>query len=279
MSIDLSCYISGFKLDTPFVLASGIIGNEHSLILRALDEGASAVVTKTVFKEPRNGYPPPVYFENEFYALNAVGLPNNGIADFSNEIKKAKESNKPVFVSVGGYDIEEYAYVAKQAVQAGADGIELNLSCPHVKATGSEIGTDPNLIRQIVEAVKEAVGQKPVFAKLTPSTDDIVRLGKAALDAGTDGFTAVNTARGMAFDPVLEAPLLSNYYGGVSGRALHPMAVYAVYALRKKFPKPQFLGWVVSTRAVTRSISYWPEPTPFRWEALFRVKATESLES
>jgi dihydroorotate dehydrogenase (NAD+) catalytic subunit len=242
MDVDLSCIVGGLRLDAPFVLASGIVDNEHSLILRAFDAGASMVVTKTVFKNPREGYSPPVYYENEFYALNAVGLPNKGITSFSSEIKKAKAAAKPVFVSVGGYDAEEYACVAKQAVQAGADGLELNLSCPHVKSTGAEIGADPSLIKQIVEAVKENVVDKPVFTKLTPNTDDIVKLGRAALDAGADGLTAVNTARGMGFDPFLETPLLSNFYGGVSGKALHPIAVYAVYALRKNFPDAPIFG-------------------------------------
>lgn len=240
--MELSCRVGPLTLENPFVLASGIASNEHSLIARALKSGAAAAVTKTVFKEERKGYPAPIYYESPSYSLNAVGLPGKGIKAFVDQIRKAKQFGKPIIVSVGGTSVEEYGEVARLAAEAGADAIEINLSCPHVEGTGTEFGSDPKLVRKVVENVKSSAKGRPVFAKLTPNTHSIEELGAAAVDGGADGLTAVNTLRGMAFDPVLERPVLSNVYGGVSGRALHPVAVYSVYALRKALPKTPIFG-------------------------------------
>lgn len=240
--MDLSCTLSTLTLENPFVLASGIASNEHSLIVRALRSGASAAVTKTIFKGERKGYPAPIYYESPSYSLNAVGLPGRGIAAFTRDIAKAKGYGKPIIVSVGGNTPEEYGEVARLAVEAGADALEVNLSCPHVEGTGMEFGSDPTLVRRVVEQVKSSAGAKPVFAKLTPNTPNIAQLGAAAVEAGADGLTAVNTLRGMVFDPILEQPVLSNTYGGVSGRALHPVAVYCVFALRRALPKTPIFG-------------------------------------
>lgn len=240
--MNISCWVGNLILQSPFVLASGIAGNEYSLLLRALRSGASAVVTKTIFKDERNGYPPPIYYESPNYSINAVGLPGKGVDRFLEHIRRAKTLEKPVIVSVGGTSIEEYGSVAAAVAKSGADGVEINLSCPHVEGTGTEFGSDPELIRRVVEEVKSAVGDKPVFAKLTPNTHSIEGLGLAAVEAGADGLSAVNTLRGMVFDSVLEEPVLSNVYGGVSGRALHPVAVYCVYALRKALPHTPIFG-------------------------------------
>jgi dihydroorotate dehydrogenase (NAD+) catalytic subunit len=240
--MDISCDLAGLRLDGPFALASGIVGNDYSLLIRALTSGASLVVTKTVFRDERKGYPPPIYYATPNYSINAVGLPGKGIAAFSDHIRKVKAAGGPIVVSVGGNSVEEYGEVARLAVEAGADAVELNLSCPHVKGTGTEFGSDPKLVGEVVETVKSAVKAKPVFAKLTPNTLGIEDLGVAAVRAGADGITAVNTIRGMVFDPTLEAPVLTNLYGGVSGRAIHPIAVYCVYALRRALPDAPIFG-------------------------------------
>ncbi|MEM0271232.1 MAG: dihydroorotate dehydrogenase [Thermoprotei archaeon] len=240
--MDISRMVCGLSLQTPFILASGIAGNEYSLLLRALRSGASAVVTKTIFKDERRGYPPPIYYESPSYSINAVGLPGKGVHAFLEHVRKAKVLGKPIIVSVGGTSVEEYKYVAGLVAKSDADALELNLSCPHVEGTGTEFGSDPKLVKEVVEEVKSVAENKPVFAKLTPNTHSIEDLGLAAVEAGADGLTAVNTLRGMVFDPILEQPVLSNVYGGVSGRALHPVAVYCVYALRRALPSTPIFG-------------------------------------
>ncbi len=240
--IDLRAKVGRLQLDSPFMLASGILGNEHSLIMRAYRAGASAVVTKTVFNNARSGYTPPIYFENEYYALNAVGLPGTGVEHFSEELALVKEESKPLIASVGGLSPGEFSHVAQRVIDAGADAVELNLSCPHVAGTGSEIGSKPDLVKEVVFAVRDALPRALIFAKLTPNTHDIGELGKAAVEGGADGLTAVNTLRGTGFDVTLRAPLLSHGYGGVSGHALHPVALYAVQNLRTVLPDTPIIG-------------------------------------
>ncbi|MGC8962114.1 MAG: dihydroorotate dehydrogenase, partial [Candidatus Bathyarchaeia archaeon] len=181
---------------------------------------------------------------------NAMGLPNPGVQEMVKDLRAMKGLGVPVIASIYGFSAEEYGEVAK-LIEAGADveGFELNLSCPTVHGTGLEIGTDPSKVREIVKAVREAVGDKLLIAKLTPNVTDIVSVGRAAEEGGVDGVTAINTVRAMAIDIYLERPILSPGIGGLSGPAIKPIALRAVYELYRNLHVPVIgCGGIISWR-------------------------------
>ena len=221
----------GFKLANPTVLASGILGYTGDFLQRVSESGAGAVVTKSIGIEPRAGYPNPTVVQAEAGLINAVGLPNPGVNDFAEEITYAKTVVKfPLIVSVFGYTAEEYAAAAAKVVKAGADAVELNVSCPHVKDTGHEIGQHQKTLTEVIEKVRASV-KKPVIVKLSPNVTDIVEIAKRAVEAGADALTAVNTVKAMAIDVEAQRPILSNVKGGLSGPAIKPIALRCVYDL------------------------------------------------
>ena len=221
----------GFKLANPTVLASGILGYTGDFLQRVSESGAGAVVTKSIGIEPRAGYPNPTVVQAEAGLINAVGLPNPGVNDFAEEITYAKTVVKvPLIVSVFGYAAEEYATAAAKVVKAGADAVELNVSCPHVKDTGHEIGQHQKTLTEVIEKVRASV-KKPVIVKLSPNVTDIVEIAKRAVEAGADALTAVNTVKAMAIDVEAQRPILSNVKGGLSGPAIKPIALRCVYDL------------------------------------------------
>jgi dihydroorotate dehydrogenase (NAD+) catalytic subunit len=219
------------------MLASGVLGYSAESMHRVIKGGAGAVVTKSVGLQPRAGYANPTVVQAKSGLINAMGLPNPGINDYTEEIKYTKALfHAPLIVSVFGYTAEEYATVAKKAAEAGADALELNVSCPHVKQTGSEIGQNPNLLTDVVRTVKASV-KVPVFVKLSPNVTDIVHLASSAAKAGADALTAVNTLRAIAIDTETTKPILSNIKGGLSGPAMKPVALRCVYDIREKLPE------------------------------------------
>jgi len=222
--------IAGLKLRNPTILASGILGMTAECLMKVARAGAGALTTKSIGLEPREGYENPTVIQVECGILNAVGLPNPGIRRFTEEIKKLRDLKVPLIVSIYGFSSEEYAKVAEIAAETGADAIELNLSCPHIKGCGAEIGKDPEMVSLIVEMVKEAV-DCPVFAKITPNVADIKEIAKAAASAGADAITAINTIRAMAIDVEACRPILANKIGGLSGGAIKPIAVRCVYEI------------------------------------------------
>ena len=225
----LSTTLAGLRLANPTALASGILGYTGTSMQRVAKAGAGAVITKSVGIEARPGYPNPTVVQAEGGLINAIGLSNPGIADFAEEITYAKTIVKvPIIVSVFGYTAEEYAVAAEKAVKAGSDAVELNVSCPHVKDTGHEIGQNPKTLAEVVEKVKASV-KKPVIVKLSPNVTDVVEIAKAAVKAGADALTAVNTVKAMAIDIEAQMPILSNVKGGLSGPAIKPIALRCVY--------------------------------------------------
>jgi dihydroorotate dehydrogenase (NAD+) catalytic subunit len=227
----LSTNLAGLKLVNPTALASGILGYSGDSLQRVAEAGAGAVFTKSVGIEPRPGYPNPTVVQAEAGLINAIGLPNPGIADFAEEITYAKTVVKvPLIVSVFGYTAEEYATIAEKAAKAGADAVELNVSCPHVKDTGHEIGQHPKTLAEVVEKAKASV-RKPVIVKLSPNVTDIAEIAKTAVNSGADALTAVNTVKAMAIDVEAQMPVLSNVTGGLSGPAIKPIALRCVYEI------------------------------------------------
>ena len=225
----LEINLSGIKLKSPIILASGILGVSYSSMKRVIDAGAGAVTTKSIGPIPRKGYRNPSIIE--IYPgtfMNAVGLGNPGIADFVPEIEKIKNHNIPLIVSVFGDTDEVYLDVATKAENAGADAIEINISCPHAEI--SSIGIDRNLTYELVKFLKESISI-PLFVKLNPNVTNIEAIALAAEKGGVDGVVAINTVAALKIDVNTKRPILSHGSGGLSGKAIHPIAVKKVFDL------------------------------------------------
>ena len=234
--------LAGLELQNPTILASGVLGYSAESLNRVARGGAGAVISKSIGVEPRVGYANPTVVQAEAGLINAMGLPNPGIDIYAEEIRYAKTILRvPLIVSVFGYSADEYATVAGKAVAAGADAVELNVSCPHVQFTGAEIGQNPRLLAQVTEKVKAAVS-KPVIVKLSPNVADIAAMAKAAVEAGADALTAVNTLKAMAIDSETMRPVLGNNKGGLSGPAVKPVALRCVYDIREALPDVPVIG-------------------------------------
>jgi dihydroorotate dehydrogenase (NAD+) catalytic subunit len=234
----LSISFAGIKLANPTILASGILGYSEQSFQRVVHGGAGAVVTKSVGLEPRVGYPNPTVVQAQGGLINAMGLPNPGIDVYAEEIKFTKSVlHVPLIVSVFGYSADEYAAVAAKAVAAGADAVELNVSCPHVKQTGAEIGQNPRLLAEVVSKVKATI-KAPIIVKLSPNVADIADLAEVAVKSGADALTAVNTVNAMAINAETMRPILSNIKGGLSGPAIKPVALRCVYDIYEKVKVP-----------------------------------------
>ncbi len=237
---ELGVNVAGLQLRNPTALASGILGYTADSLLSIVGSGAGAVITKSVGAKPRMGYANPTVVQAKCGLINAMGLPNPGIDEYVEEISHSKTIlHAPLIVSVFGYSAEEYAQVAEKAVKAGADAVELNVSCPHVRQTGSEIGQNPMLLAEVVAKVKASVC-KPVIVKLSPNVSDIVEMAKVAVKAGADALTAINTVKALAIDVDTTLPVLSNVRGGLSGPAIKPVALRCVYDIFENVKVPIF---------------------------------------
>ena len=232
----LELNISELKLNSPLILASGILGVSYSTMKRLVDAGLGAITTKSIGPIPRKGYKNPSIIE--LYPgtfLNSVGLGNPGIENFIPEIKKIKKFKFPLIVSVFGDTIDSYIEVALKAEQAGADAIEINISCPHAEV--SSIGIDKNLTNSIVKSMKEKL-KVPLFVKLNPNVTNLSEIALAAQNGGADAVVAINTLAAMKVDINTRRPILSHGSGGLSGNAIHPIAVKKVYDLYKLLKIP-----------------------------------------
>lgn len=218
-------------LKNPVILASGIMGTTGSSLTRMADNGAGAVVTKSIGSVPKKGHPNPSMIELENGFLNAMGLPNPAYSDFLQELEIAKDNTSvPVIASIFAGDSEGFVEVADELSSANPDGFELNVSCPHAEGYGAAVGCDSCLVENITSSVCDAV-DVPVWVKLTPNVTDIVEIGKSAERGGADAVVAINTVRGMSIDINTGYPVLGNRYGGLSGRTIRPIAVKCVYDL------------------------------------------------
>jgi dihydroorotate dehydrogenase (NAD+) catalytic subunit len=228
---DLGVDLCGLRLRNPTMLASGVLDETAATMVEVARAGAGAVVTKSVGMSPREGHANPCVVELDVGLLNAMGLPNPGIEYFSEEVKAVKREGVTVIGSVIGGSEDELAAVAALMAAAGADAVELNLSCPHAKGLGTEIGSTPEDVERVCRASKERV-KVPLFAKLTPNTSSISNLAKAAERGGADAVVAINTLKGMAISPEVRMPVLANRFGGLSGPAIRPIGVRCVYEIR-----------------------------------------------
>jgi len=232
----LQVNISGLKLNSPLILASGILGVSYSTMKRIIDAGAGAITTKSIGPKPRKGYKNPSIIEiypSTF--INSVGLGNPGIDYFIKEIIEIKKYEFPLIVSVFGDSNNSYLEVATKAVNAGADAIEINISCPHAEV--SSIGIDETLTYSLVKLIKANL-KKPLFVKLNPNVTNIEEIALAAEKGGADGVIAINTLAAMTIDINTKRPILSHGSGGLSGKAIHPIAIKKVYDLYKVLKIP-----------------------------------------
>ncbi|MDD1668812.1 MAG: dihydroorotate dehydrogenase [Methanomicrobiales archaeon] len=217
--------VGGIELRNHLILAAGILGTTGASLARILREGAGGVVTKSIGPVPLDGHPGPCLVVQEGGLLNAMGLPNPS-KDFLGELEPL--SGEPVVVSIFGGDPEEFALVASWFAGSAA-GFELNLSCPHAEGFGSALGTDPELVEECTRAVK-ALG-RPTWVKVTPNVTDIAGIGRAAERGGADAIVAINTVKAMRISVPFGRPILGNRFGGLSGKAIFPIAVRCVYEL------------------------------------------------
>ncbi|WP_461866032.1 dihydroorotate dehydrogenase [Thermococcus sp.] len=231
----LEVELFGLRFENPLILASGINDKTPEQWIRAHEEGAGGVVTKSIGIKPRAGYDNPTIVELPYGLINAMGLPNPGWEGFL-EMVKGYSFDFPLIISIFGGTPEEFAFLAEKLGNV-ADAFELNLSCPHAKGYGMEIGQKPENVYEVVKAIKE-VTDKPVIAKLTPNIDDITKLGLAAEKAGADAVSAINTLKAIAIDIYARRPILSNRVGGYSGPGVKPVALRAVYDLAKALDIP-----------------------------------------
>lgn len=238
--VDLSVELCGLKLRNPVMLASGFLGASGELLKRVANTGVGALVTKSIGPEERRGYPNPTVIEPMTnVVLNAMGLPNPGYKDFLDEIAIAKEGGIPVIVSIFGSRPSEFALVASEMERAGADMIEINISCPHPNRMRETrlIGQDPHVTRKVLKSVRKAA-EIPLIVKLSPNVTYITDFVGVALECGMDAICAINTIQALEIDPFLERPVLGNLVGGQSGPsirciALRKVADIALYLQRK----------------------------------------------
>ena len=232
----LETVVSGIRFSNPLLLASGILDESAESMIRIAKSGAGGIVTKSIGMEEREGYDNPVIYElpNGLGLLNAMGLPNPGIENYEIDVKKVLNASIPVIGSIFGKNAEEFAYLAKKMEDYGVHAVELNLSCPHAKGYGMEVGVDDALVEEIVNEVKKSI-KIPVWAKLTPNTHKIVDIAKAAENA--DALVLINTVKGMAIDVDARIPVLKNVYGGLSGPCIKPIGVRAVYEVYRETGK------------------------------------------
>jgi dihydroorotate dehydrogenase (NAD+) catalytic subunit len=234
---DLSTTIGSLRLKNPTLLASGIMNEDAGSMQRMIDCGAGAIVTKSIGMQPREGYANPTVLELEFGLLNAMGLPNPGIDQYSQEIKKLQKYKTPIIGSIYAADVKEFVSLASKMKQYGAMGVELNVSCPHAKRYGLEVGCDTALLQAIVSSIKKQVSI-PVFVKLSPNVVNIVEIAQAAEKGNADAIVAINTVKGMKIDLETARPILANKTGGYSGKAIKPIGVRCVYDIAENINIP-----------------------------------------
>jgi dihydroorotate dehydrogenase (NAD+) catalytic subunit len=235
--VEISVTVAGLSLKNPTMMASGILGETGESLLSMAKHGCGALVTKSIGMEPKEGHKNPTFFETPYSVLNAMGLPNPGIEEYGAELKRAREAEVPVIGSIFGKDADEFKALAQKMEQYGADAVELNLSCPHAKGYGAELGHDPQKVLEITKAVKEAVGI-PVFAKLSPNVSNISEIAKAVEKAQGDGIVAINTIKAIAINAHLAQPVLANVKGGLSGPAIKPVGLRCVYEIKENTAIP-----------------------------------------
>lgn len=236
---DLSINFAGIKLKNPVLTASGTFGYGDEFAEFVDLNKLGGVIVKGISLSPIKGNPPPRIWETPSGMLNAIGLENPGVDIFLTEkLPYLRRFDTAVIVNIFGYSLDEYVKVAERLEgMQGISGIEVNISCPNVKAGGMAFGTDVNATSELLSAIRKATNL-PIIAKLSPNVTDITDFAKAARDAGCNGLSLINTLLGMAIDIRCRRPRLANCTGGLSGPAIRPVAVRMVWQVAKAVTLP-----------------------------------------
>ena len=236
---DMRVNIGGIELQNPVMTASGTFGYarefDHLIDLNRL----GGIIVKGLSLEPTKGNPPPRIVETACGMINAIGLENVGIERFiTDKLPFLQRLSPPVFINIYGKLEAEYRQLAARIndVEAIA-GIEVNISCPNVKAGGMAFGVDPRAAFKVIRAVREQTA-KPVMVKLSPNVTDITEIAAAVEEAGADSISLINTLTAMAIDIDTRRPKIANIIGGLSGPAIKPVALRMVWQVARKSSIP-----------------------------------------
>jgi len=233
----------GISMASPIVLLSGCVGfgEEYTRVEGYSNADVGAVVLKGTTGDARLGNPPHRVYETPDGMLNAIGLQNPGVDKVVDDILPGLDfSETRFFANVSGSTIDEYVRVTERFEDSDIDAIEINISCPNVKEGGVQFGNDPEMSARVVAACRK-ITSKPIITKLSPNQTDIQENARLCIEAGTDGFAAINTLMGMAVDIETRTPVIGNVRGGLSGPAIKPVAllkVQQVYEVAKHHDVP-----------------------------------------
>ena len=236
--LDQRVDLAGVELKNPIVVPSGTFGfgREYGQFFDLSELGAICV--KGLTPQPREGNPAPRIAETPMGILNSVGLQNPGVDTFiAQELPELRKHDVKVIANISGNTPEEYGGMCEKLSAAGVDMIEVNISCPNVKAGGLAYGTRPELAAEVTEVAKRHAAV-PVLVKLSPNVTDIAEIARAAAGAGADALSLINTIRGMRIDVKTRRPILKMNTGGLSGPAVLPVAVRMVWEVRAAVDLP-----------------------------------------
>ena len=244
-AFDYGTRFGGRYFPNPIFTASGCAGSGKELSQFFELSELGAIVTKSIARKPRSGRATPRMAETPSGMLNSIGLQGPGIDQFlEDDIPWLLNRNARIVVSISGETVEEYASLARRLRSVnGLFGIEVNISCPNVENRGLVFACDPVASRSVVESVRRNMGgDYPLLVKLSPDVTDIVSIAKEVVSAGADGLALINTVLGMAIDIDKMRPKLAGLTGGLSGPAIRPIAVRAIYQVHKALPNIPILG-------------------------------------
>ena len=236
--VDLSVELAGVRMKNPVVVASGTFGfgREYNQFYDISQLGGICVKGLTL--HPREGNPPPRIAETPMGILNSVGLQNPGVDGFiAHELPWLRERDLAVIANISGNTPEEYGIMCEKLSAAGVDLIEVNISCPNVKAGGMQYGTVPEMAAEVTRQAKTHASV-PVMVKLSPNVTDITAIARAVVEAGADALSLINTIRGMRIDVNTRRPVLRMNTGGLSGPAVLPVAVRMVWEVAQAVDVP-----------------------------------------
>jgi len=243
--VDLSTTLGNAWFPTPIFTASGCASSGKELAQFFPLKDIGAVVTKSVMTKPRHGRPTPRMAETPSGMLNSIGLQGPGIDSFlANDVPWLLEQKARVIVSIAGETIEEYSTLARKLRSvSGLSAVEVNISCPNVENRGLVFACDPDASRRVIDGVRKTIGgELPIIAKLSPDVTDLAAIAKGVVDAGADALALINTVLGMVINLDTMKPHLGGKTGGLSGPAIRPVAVRAIYQVHAALPNIPILG-------------------------------------
>ena len=244
-ALDFSTKIGSKRFSNPIFTASGCAssGQELSQFFSLTEIGA--IVTKSILTQPRTGRATPRMAETPSGMLNSIGLQGPGIDAFlENDIPWLVANQVKIIVSIAGETVDEYGVLARRLrAVPGISVVEVNISCPNVENRGQVFACHTDTATAVIEAVRRNIGgELPIVAKLSPDVTDIVEIASAVINAGVDGLALINTLLGMVIDTNTMKPKLAGKTGGLSGPAIRPVAVRAIYQVHQAFPNTPIVG-------------------------------------